>query len=247
MITAIDGPMKEPLWRPDQTRVEGSHLSAFMEHVLEKFGVDTAGEYFRLHDWAVKNSEHFWSGVWGYCGVRGIRGKSVLQDAELFPGARWFPDARLNYAENLLWRRAHHPALVSLLENGERREFNYAELYRCVAQFAASLKAMGVVSGDRVVGFMPNLPEAVIAALAAASVGATWSSCSPDFGFSGVMDRFGQIEPVLMVAAGTKGAGFLRVTDHCHLKWCVHIHRCVQSFAMTLFTGNNGSREQKWK
>ncbi len=159
-------------------------------------------DYYSLHQWSVREPEQFWAAVWNYCEVIGDGPLApVLLDAELFPGARWFPEVRLNYAENLLRRRDAKPALVSLLENGERREISYGELYHRVAQLAASLRAEGVVAGDRVAGFMPNIMETVIAMLASTSIGAVWSSCSPDFGINGVMDRFGQIEPKVLFAA----------------------------------------------
>ena len=125
----------------------------------------------------------------------------VLENADQFPGARWFPGARLSFAENLLRYRDDQVALVSLLENGTRRELTYAELYLKVAQLAAALKAQGVQVGDRVAGFMPNIAETVIAMLATNSIGVIWSSCSPDFGINGVMDRFGQIQPKVLFCA----------------------------------------------
>ena len=147
-------------------------------------------------------TEQFWSEVWDYCGVvSSVRGDAVLENAEQFPGAQWFPQAKLNFAENLLRFRDQRPALVSLLESGVRRELSYAELYEQVEQLASSLRASGVQAGDRVAGFLPNINEAVVAMLAASSIGAIWSSCSPDFGISGVLDRFGQIKPRVLFAA----------------------------------------------
>ena len=125
----------------------------------------------------------------------------VVRDADKMPGASWFPDARLNFAENLLRRRGDATALVSLLENGTRTETTFDELYAQVAAIAAALKARGIEPGDRVAGFMPNVTETVVAMLAATSLGAVWTSCSPDFGFQGVMDRFGQVKPKVLFAA----------------------------------------------
>jgi acetoacetyl-CoA synthetase len=191
-----------PLWSPSAGRIASAQITRFMAYVEAQHGVTLRGDYFALHAWAVANPEAFWAAVWDFCGVvASVRGATVLADAERFPGARWFPGARLNFAANLLRHRDARPALVSLLENGERREISYAGLYTRVAQLAAGLRAQGVTAGDRVAGFLPNIEEAVVAMLAATSIGALWSSCSPDFGINGVMDRFGQIQPKVLFAA----------------------------------------------
>lgn len=194
--------MTSPLWVPDAERVAQAQITRFMDFVNSRCGARVASDYVSLQDWALANSEDFWSAVWDFCGVvASERGDTVLENGDKFPGARWFPQARLNFAENLLRYRDQSIAMVSILENGERRQLSYAQLYSQVAQLAASLRAEGVVAGDRVAGFMPNVPETVIAMLATASIGAVWSSCSPDFGLSGVIDRFGQIEPKVLFAA----------------------------------------------
>ena len=125
----------------------------------------------------------------------------MLENGDAMPGARWFPGARLNHAQNLLRRRDGAEAIVCWRENGTRSAMTFCELHDRVAGFAAWLKAQGVVEGDRVAGFLPNLPETIAAMLATASLGAAWSSCSPDFGTRGVLDRFGQIEPKVLVCA----------------------------------------------
>ena len=194
--------MTSPLWMPDKERIDNTQISRFIRFVNEHRRASVAPDYFSLHAWAVANPEDFWSAVWDFCEVvAAARGADVLLDAHKLPGARWFPQARLNFAENLLRYRDERPALVSLLENGTRRQFSYAQLCVQVAALASSLRTEGVVAGDRVVGFLPNVAEAVIAMLATASIGAVWSSCSPDFGIDGVVDRFGQIEPKVLFAA----------------------------------------------
>ncbi|MEZ5501460.1 MAG: acetoacetate--CoA ligase [Halioglobus sp.] len=194
--------MAELLWTPSAERIAQARISRFIAHVNEHHGASLAPDYFALHAWSVANAEKFWSAVWEFCGVvASQRGTEVLQAPDRLPGARWFPGSRLNFAENLLRYRDERPALICLLENGERRVLDYAGLYRQVAALAASLRAQGVVAGDRVVGFMPNVAEAVVAMLATTSVGALWSSCSPDFGIEGVVDRFGQIAPKVLFAA----------------------------------------------
>ena len=194
--------MTKPLWSPSGERIATSQVVQFMLFVRERHGVKVGPNYFSLHAWSLENPEAFWSALWDFCGVlASARGERILQDAECFPGARWFPEARLNFAENLLRYRDDKPALIALLENGARRELSYADLYQQVAQLAASLRAAGVEPGDRVAAFMPNVPETVVAMLATASIGALWSSCSPDFGLEGVVDRFGQIRPRVLFAA----------------------------------------------
>jgi acetoacetyl-CoA synthetase len=158
--------------------------------------------YAQLHEWSINNISDFWAAFWEFAGI--IHSKpydEVIDDASKMPGARWFSGARLNFAENLLRYRDER---VALSFNGEGREplkMTYAELYDEVARLAKSLKDSGIQVGDRVVGFMPNMPQAIIAMLAAASLGATWSSCSPDFGIKGVLDRFGQIKPRVIFTA----------------------------------------------
>jgi acetoacetyl-CoA synthetase len=161
-------------------------------------------DYAALHRWSVEQPERFWPLVWSFCEVVGDGpGPALGANAGAMPGTRWFPGARLNFAENLLRRRDDSPALLFRGEHGAERRVSWAELQDAVARFAAALRAWGVGPGDRVCAVLPNAPETVIAALAAASLGAIWSSCSPDFGTAGVLDRFGQIAPrVLLVADG---------------------------------------------
>lgn len=192
--------MGRELWAPSAERVQNSQLQRFAKQLGEQFGVSFAN-YDELHAWSVENSEQFWAAVWDYAEIRGSKGSdTVLAEADRFPGAKWFPDAKLNFAENLLRYRDDNIALVARMEDGRRTEISYAELYQQVANLAEALKAEGVVAGDRVAGFMPNVIETVVAMLAATSIGAIWSSCSPDFGINGVLDRFGQIQPKVLFA-----------------------------------------------
>ncbi len=194
--------MTKPLWTPGGERIANAQITRFIDHVNRHCEAGLPGDYFTLQDWALANPEVFWGAVWDFSGVVAAeRGDTVLADGDRFPGARWFPGARLNFAENLLRFRDERPALISLLENGERRALSHADLYRKVARLAAGLRARGIVPGDRVAGFLPNIEATVVAMLAATSIGATWSSCSPDFGINGVMDRFGQIRPRVLFAA----------------------------------------------
>ena len=193
--------MDQPLWQPSAERIAAANLTAFMHYVREHYGVATDG-YAQLYAWSINDSERFWIAVWSFCGViAASQGDVVLADRDKMPGARWFPEARLNFAENLLRRRDRATAIVFWGENGIKSRITYAELHAEVSRLAQALRAAGVVAGDRVAGCMPNLPGAVIAMLATTSIGAIWSSCSPDFGVQGVLDRFGQIEPKILFSA----------------------------------------------
>jgi acetoacetyl-CoA synthetase len=193
--------MQQPLWRPSPERIAAANLTAFMRHVRSRYGV-AVDDHPQLYTWSVSDAESFWRAVWSFCGViAATQGSTVLADGDKMPGARWFPDARLNFAENLLRRRDRAPALVFWGEDRVKSRVTHDELYSEVSRFAQALRAAGVKAGDRVAGYMPNLPGAIIAMLATSSIGAIWSSCSPDFGVRGVLDRFGQIEPRILVSA----------------------------------------------
>jgi acetoacetyl-CoA synthetase len=200
--------VSDPLWQPDAERVSRSQLTAFARTLERDRGAPFADQA-ALHRFSVEEPAAFWGAVWDFCGVIGERGPGeTLVDGQRMPGARWFPEARLNFAENLLRRRDDAPALVFHGESGARRSASFAELHDRVSRLAAALRAWGVGPGDRVAGYLPNLPEAVVAMLATTSLGAIWSSCSPDFGVRGVVDRFGQIGPkVLFTADGYFYAG----------------------------------------
>ncbi len=190
-----------PLWRPSPVRVAQSNVTAFQAEVRQDWGVKTA-DYAALWRWSVAEPAKFWTSVWNFCDVIATtRGKRALADGKKMPGAAFFPDARLNYAENLLRRRDGGQAMVFWGEDKVKRSLTYRQVYDTVARLAAALRAEGVKPGDRVAGYLPNLPETAMAMMAASAVGAIWSSCSPDFGVQGVLDRFGQIEPTVLFSA----------------------------------------------
>jgi acetoacetyl-CoA synthetase len=189
-----------PLWSPSPDRIEKANLTRFRQAIAAQWQV-RVDDYRSLHQFSVDRPEAFWSSLWDFAGVRGAKGSRIVLDAGRMPGARFFPDARLNFAENLLWRTDDRPALVFNGENRVHRSMTAGELRRDVARFAEALRRDGIQAGDRVAAFIPNLPEAIVAALGCAAVGAVWSSCSPDFGAQGVIDRFGQIEPRLFITA----------------------------------------------
>ncbi|MAG59038.1 MAG: acetoacetate--CoA ligase [Planctomycetes bacterium] len=190
----------DPLWRPTPERVAESQLVRFMSVVEERYGVSTS-TMEDLWRWSVDHREAFWSTVWDFGGVRASEcGETVLENGDCMPGARWFPNARLNFAENLLRRQDQTVALIAWGENKVRRTVTWAALHASVARLSHALQAAGVGPNDRVAGLLPNIPETVVAMLATASIGAIWSSCSPDFGVPGVLDRFGQISPKVLLS-----------------------------------------------
>ncbi|MDX2454689.1 acetoacetate--CoA ligase [Desulfosarcina sp.] len=193
--------MSRLLWTPSRQRREASNIYQFMQRVNASRGL-CLENYNDLYTWSVNHISDFWEDFWETAEiVSSKKYHRVLDDENKMPGARWFEGARLNFAENLLRFRDDKTALIFRGEDRVRRTLTYAQLYRKTASVAAALRAQGVEPGDRVTGFMPNMPETIIFMLAAASIGAAWSSCSPDFGIKGVMDRFGQIQPKVLVAA----------------------------------------------
>jgi acetoacetyl-CoA synthetase len=200
--------MNEPIWTPGEERIERANMNRFMRFVRESIGNEDIRRYAPLYDFSVRHPERFWPLVWEFCGIRASGDfEPVLVDGDRMPGARWFPNVKLNFAQNLLRHKDARTALVFRNEWGHKRELTYAELHAETARIARALREAGVGVGDRVAGFMPNLPETIIAMLAATSIGATWSSCSPDFGINGVVDRFGQIAPKVLFTADAYGYG----------------------------------------
>jgi len=191
----------KPLWRPSPAHIEQANLTRFKDYVKDRWGV-SCPDYQALYQWSIDHPEQFWLSVWGYCGVIGEnRDENVLEHGDRMPGARWFPGARLNYAENLLRRRSDDSAIIFQGEDKVRRALSWSGLYDQVGKLSRAFRALGVREGDRIAAFMPNMPETISAMLAAASMGAVWTSCSPDFGVQGVLDRFGQIDPSILICA----------------------------------------------
>lgn len=192
---------EQPLWQPAPEQIASTNVTRFAREASLRWGRNFE-EYVDLHRWSVEAPEEFWLNIWDWTGVIGTGDtEPVVVDREQMPGARWFPNIRLNFAQNLLRRQDAALALIFQAEDRVTRSLSFAELYAQVARLADGLKQAGVVPGDRVCGFMPNMPETVAAMLASASVGAVWSSCSPDFGVQGVLDRFGQISPKVLFSA----------------------------------------------
>jgi len=191
----------EPLWVPSEERKKNANVTRFIKFVNEKYSLNIDG-YHALYDWSVTQRADFWQSVWEFCDViASRRWDTVLEDSPTMMGAKWFVGARLNFAENLLRYRDDHVAMMFRGEGQGLESMTYAQLYDEAARLAKSLRDAGVKVGDRVVGYMPNMMQTVAAMLAATSIGAIWSSCSPDFGIKGVLDRFGQIKPKILFTA----------------------------------------------
>ena len=191
---------EQPIWRPDPAHAFTTRMHDFTARV----GItepDPTLAYERLWRWSIDEPEAFWSEMWSFAGIRGMRGERVLAKGDDMLDARWFPDARLNFAENLLADRdPDSMAVIFWSEEGCVRRIRHSELFADVAALTAALRAHGIVAGDRIAAFMPNIPETLVAMLAAASIGAIFTSTSPDFGTSGVLDRFGQSKPRILFA-----------------------------------------------
>jgi acetoacetyl-CoA synthetase len=230
--------VSEPLWVPSAERVARANLTRFIAAVRQRWHVPVT-DYRSLYNFSIEQPGEFWDSLWTFAGVLGNRGDRVVDMIDRMPGARFFPDAEINFTENLLRRTDAAPAIVFRDEAGRRRSLSWAELQRDVRAFAAALTRDGVVAGDRVAGYLPNLPETIVATLGTAVIGAVWSSCSPDFGVQGVLDRFGQIEPSLLVAAdGYSYAG----KQHDSLPRIAEIARQLPTVRRTIVIAHVSSR-----
>lgn len=193
--------MAELLWEPSADRIERANVTAFRRAVEKQWGVSLP-DYPALHDFSINELEKFWISVREFCDVKAERwGDRVLVDGDKMPGAKFFPDAKLNFAENLLRRRDDTPAIIFQAEDKVSRTMSWRELYDAASVLAQALTELGIGPGDRCAGFVPNMPETIVAMLATTSLGAVWTSCSPDFGINGVLDRFGQTEPKILFTA----------------------------------------------
>ena len=187
------------LWQPDQDRIQQSNLQQFMGEVNRFHGLQLHS-YAQLYQWSVEKTTRFWPLVWQHCGVKGELGDIVAENRQDMQRTRWFPDSRLNFAENLLRRQDESPAIISRIEGSPSRTLSWRELADQVARLAQWLRSQGIGRGDVVAAYLPNIPETVVAMLATTSLGAIWTSTSPDFGEASVVERFGQTRPRVMFA-----------------------------------------------
>ncbi len=189
------------LWKPSDQRIKDTNMFRFM-NFINKIYDQNITEYGQLYKWSIENIPEFWTAMWDFAEIKASKPYSqIIDNLDKMPGAKWFSGARLNFTENLLRYRDKQAAIIFKGENQDTIRITYAELYKKVAGVAESLIDLGIKKGDRIAGFMPNIPETIIAMLAAAGIGAMWSSCSPDFGIKGVLDRFGQIKPKVLFTA----------------------------------------------
>ena len=190
--------MGQLLWTPSRERVKQSNMAAFIDFVNRKYGLKLES-YWQLHKWSVDAIPDFWAAMWQFADIRSSRGYDVVvDDLAKFPGAKWFPGAKLNFAENLLKFQDDRPAFVFRGETRKTARMSYAQLYSNVARLAKWLRSQGLQPGDRACAYMPNMIETVVAMLACTSIGAAWASCGSELGPSAVLDRFGQIQPKIM-------------------------------------------------
>ena len=193
--------MLNPIWTPAIDQIGQANITHFINKIHSDYPSDIS-DYSSLYHWSITKPREFWPAVWRYCNIKMSKewDEVLVNDNDMLK-ASWFNGCRFNFAENLLSRRDEHPALIFRNEKGTRREISHQKLYQLVAQTAHALRNDGVRAGDRIVGYLPNMPESVVIMLATTSIGATWSSCSPDFGTRGVMDRFAQIKPKILFSA----------------------------------------------
>ena len=187
------------LWRPSSKIKEESNLNQFIKNFVDEFKNQSDVKYEELWKWSIEKPEKFWDSIWDYSNVLGEKGEILLKDKDKMPGARFFPNAKLNYTENVLKNKNEPLAIISEREDGLKSKISTLELKDKVLKLAGWLKENGISKGDRVCAYMPNCPETIITMLATASLGAVFSSCSTDFGVAGVLDRFQQIEPKILV------------------------------------------------
>jgi len=189
----------KPLWTPSPERIADSNFSSYQKFLKKEYNLQFS-DYTSLHKWSTTEIETFWESIWKFCGIIHSKPYDKVLDKRIMPGARWFQGAELNFAQNLLKFNDEHLAIISSREDKPDLVLTYKELNKLVTVCSAGLRNLGVKSGDRIAGFVTNIPEAIIAMLSATSLGAVWTSCSPDFGTQGVLDRFGQVKPKVLFA-----------------------------------------------
>jgi acetoacetyl-CoA synthetase len=235
---------EKPLWTPTPERVKRAQLTVFCDEVNRRHAARLSG-YPSLHAWSVENRAEFWDAVWDFTGVIGEKGRQRLADPAAMPGAKFFPDATLNFAENLMRRRDSAPAFIFRSEDKASRTLSFAELDQLVSRLQQALVAAGVGVGDRVAAMLPNMPDAVALMLAVTSIGAIFSSCSPDFGEHGVLDRFGQIEPKVFVACDGYWYGGKKIEVAGKLKNIVEQLPIAKTVVIVPLLGEAGAAAKK--
>ena len=187
--------MNIKLWKPSSKTKKNSNLFKFEKFISKKFNKNFNENFIKIHDWSVKNQGNFWSSVWDFSKVKGIKRNTKVKKSKKFFKNSFLPNSRLNFCENLLSKNTKEKAITFISENGYREIRNWNELNKNVKNISDNLKKLNIKSKDRIAAYMPNIPETVEAFLGSVAIGAIWSSCSPDFGINGVIERFSQIKP----------------------------------------------------
>ena len=226
------------LWQPKKENAERSQMNEFLNVIGKKYKQGIK-DYYDFHQWSIENIADFWGEFWKYSGIKYSKDfEEVIDAPKKMPGAKWFSGARMNYAENLLQHRTSKTAIIFRGENGKERRISQKELFEEVHKIAEGLKKLGVKKGDRIAAFMPNIPETIIAMLAVSSIGAVWSSSSPDFGIKGVLDRFTQIEPKVIFSADGYFYNGKIFNSQEKLQGILQSLPSVEKVVMVDFTGN---------
>ena len=190
--------MKRFLWNIEKEKLNKTNLALYSNFIKKHYKINSGNDFNKLWKWSIENPKNFWKSIWDFTNVKGDLGNTILTKSEIFYKNKFFPDSSLNYAENLLKKNNNDPAIIFRSENNYKSTLSWKELNLNVMQIANWLKGVGVKKGDRVAGYLPNIPEAVTAYISSSAIGAIWSSCSPDFGSTGVIDRFSQINPKVL-------------------------------------------------
>ena len=193
--------MNNILWNPSEESISKTHLYKLQKYINKKYNIKL-NNYNQLHNWSINNIDSFWSTMWNQLDIIYSKKYSAVIDNEnIMLESNWFLDSKLNFAENLLRYKTNDIAIEFINENNIHQKISYRDLYNQVAKVSYSFKKLGIKEGDRVAAVMPNIPETIICMLAASSIGAIWSSCSPDFGVKGILDRFKQINPKIFIGS----------------------------------------------
>ncbi len=190
--------MKKYLWKIDIQKIKNTNLALYSNFIKKNYRVDVGYNFNKIWKWSIDNPEFFWKSIWDFTKVKGKVGKVLLKKSKVFYKNKFFPDSKLNYAQNILKKNNNDPAIIFKSENGYKTTLSWKNFNFNVSQISNWMKINGITKGDRVAAYLPNIPEAVMAYIATSALGAVWSSCSPDFGADGVIDRFSQINPKIL-------------------------------------------------
>ncbi len=190
--------MENYLWKIDKEKVNRTNLAKYSDFIKKNYNINSENDFNKIWQWSIDNPDIFWESIWDFTRVKGKKGNSLFKESNIFFKNRFFPDASLNYAENLLVKNNNESSIIFRSENGYKNNLSWKSLNSYVKKISIWMKENGINKGDRVAAYMPNIPESVIAYISTSALGAIWSSCSPDFGTAGVVDRFSQISPKIL-------------------------------------------------